>query len=251
MSLLSALWHVQAPDTWPTYYKSARDALAETGVVESDQDNAVASYFVLDDKDDTLVAELEGLSHVELLAKVLALSFQRLWKRGLDRGYRAIEEDVRSPRGQIDVPRMVARQLEPVGLAACRTTSSATTKGACAATGCAPHLRADPRSARYRRNQRRHRVPRLRRGSEEDASLVRELRAQLLRARGSGLVREARRHRLDTEAAEPAIPDDAPDINLHLQNLYEEGELDPEATIKSYLMVRVRDIRATSRAAAA
>lgn len=78
------------------------------------------AWDVLDDKDDTLVAELEGLSHVELLAKVLALSFQRLWKCRLDRGYRALEEDVRSPRGRIDVPRMVARQLEPVGLAACR-----------------------------------------------------------------------------------------------------------------------------------
>jgi len=78
------------------------------------------AWDVLDDKDDTLVAELEGLSHVELLAKVLAVSFQRLWKRGLDRGYRTIEDDLRSPRGRFDVPRMVARQLEPIGLAACQ-----------------------------------------------------------------------------------------------------------------------------------
>lgn len=78
------------------------------------------AWDVLDDKDDTLVAELEGLSHVELLAKILTVSFQRLWKRGLDRGYRTIEDDVRSPRGRIDIPRMVARQLEPLGLAACQ-----------------------------------------------------------------------------------------------------------------------------------
>jgi hypothetical protein len=36
-------------------------------------------------------------------------------------------------------------------------------------------------------------------------------------------------------------------INLHLQNLYEEGELDPEATIKSYLMVRTEGTRRVRR----
>ena len=36
-------------------------------------------------------------------------------------------------------------------------------------------------------------------------------------------------------------------INLHLQNLYEEGELDPEATIKSYLMVRTEGTRQVRR----
>lgn len=78
------------------------------------------AWDVLDDKDDALVAELDGLTHVELLAKVLAVSFQRLWRRGLDRGYRTFEDDLRSPRGRIDVPRMVARQLERIGRAACR-----------------------------------------------------------------------------------------------------------------------------------
>lgn len=78
------------------------------------------AWDVLDDKDDALVTELDGLTHVELLAKMLAVSFQRLWRRGLDRGYRAREDDLRSPRGRLDVPRMVARQLERVGLAACR-----------------------------------------------------------------------------------------------------------------------------------
>ncbi len=36
-------------------------------------------------------------------------------------------------------------------------------------------------------------------------------------------------------------------INLHLQNLYEEGELDPEATIKSYLIVRTEGTRQVRR----
>ena len=78
------------------------------------------AWDVLDERDDTLVTEMEGLSHVELLAKVLAVSVQRLWKRGLDRGYRTVADDVRSPRGQLDIPRLISRQLEPIGLAACR-----------------------------------------------------------------------------------------------------------------------------------
>ena len=36
-------------------------------------------------------------------------------------------------------------------------------------------------------------------------------------------------------------------INLHLQNIYEEGELDPGATIKSYLMVRQEGTRQVRR----
>lgn len=79
------------------------------------------AWDVLDDKDDALVTELEGLEHgVELLAKVLSVSFQQLWRRGLDRGYRTLEDELRSPRGRVDVPRMVARQLERLGRAACR-----------------------------------------------------------------------------------------------------------------------------------
>lgn len=78
------------------------------------------AWDVLDERDDTLVEQLEGLSHVELLAKVLTVSFQRLWKRGLDRGYRTIADDVRSPRGRLDIPQMVARRLADRGLAACR-----------------------------------------------------------------------------------------------------------------------------------
>ncbi len=39
-------------------------------------------------------------------------------------------------------------------------------------------------------------------------------------------------------------------INLHLQNIYEEGELDPGATIKSYLIVRSEGTRQVRRTVA-
>lgn len=78
------------------------------------------AWNVLDERDDTLADQLDGLSPVELLGKVLASSVQRLWRRGLDRGYRTVHEDVRSPRGRLDVTQMVARRLEHRGLAACQ-----------------------------------------------------------------------------------------------------------------------------------
>jgi 5-methylcytosine-specific restriction enzyme subunit McrC len=78
------------------------------------------AWDVLDERDDTLVSELDGLSHVELLAKVLTVAAQRLWRRGLDRGYLTLEADVRSPRGRLDVPQIVGRRLTDRGLAACR-----------------------------------------------------------------------------------------------------------------------------------
>ena len=65
ISLFSALWHVQAPQSWPTYYKSARDALVETGVVEPDEDDAVASYFAFRVPYQKLASEL-GISVLEL-----------------------------------------------------------------------------------------------------------------------------------------------------------------------------------------
>lgn len=78
------------------------------------------AWDVLEERDDTLVNELDGLSHVELLAKVLTIATQRLRRRGLDRGYQTITDDVRSLRGRLDVPQMVARRLQDRGLAACR-----------------------------------------------------------------------------------------------------------------------------------
>jgi len=78
------------------------------------------AWDVLDEHDDALVSELDGLSHVELLAKVLTISTQRLWRRGLDRGYRMVADEVRSPRGRLDLPQMISRRLEDRGVAACR-----------------------------------------------------------------------------------------------------------------------------------
>lgn len=52
------------------------------------------AWDVLEERDDALVSELDGLSHVELLAKVLSVSVQRLWKRGLDRGLTATGIDL-------------------------------------------------------------------------------------------------------------------------------------------------------------
>ena len=36
-------------------------------------------------------------------------------------------------------------------------------------------------------------------------------------------------------------------ISLHIQNIYEEGELDPEATVKKYLTVRPEGSRTVKR----
>ncbi len=41
------------------------------------------AWNVLEERDDTLADQLEGLSHVELLGKVLATSVSRLWRRSV------------------------------------------------------------------------------------------------------------------------------------------------------------------------
>lgn len=38
-----------------------------------------------------------------------------------------------------------------------------------------------------------------------------------------------------------------PNINMHLKNVFEEGELNPEATIKDFLIVRTESNREDSR----
>ncbi len=38
-----------------------------------------------------------------------------------------------------------------------------------------------------------------------------------------------------------------PNINMHLKNIFEEGELDPKATIKDFLIVRLEASREVSR----
>lgn len=62
--LFSALWQAQAPDTWPTYYKSARDALDETGVIAPSED-PIESYLAFRGRYQQLATEL-GLSTLEL-----------------------------------------------------------------------------------------------------------------------------------------------------------------------------------------
>jgi len=62
--LLSALWHVQAPEAWPTYYKSARDALDETDVVSPSED-PIESYLAFRGPYQQLATDL-GASLLEL-----------------------------------------------------------------------------------------------------------------------------------------------------------------------------------------
>ena len=47
----------------------------------------------------------------DLLARLLRDSFRRLWRRGLDRGYRKRAEDARQPKGKIDMAGTVTRAL--------------------------------------------------------------------------------------------------------------------------------------------
>jgi hypothetical protein len=61
--LFSALWHVQAPDVWPTYYKSARDALDETEVIAASED-PIESYLAFRVPYKQLASEL-GISMLE------------------------------------------------------------------------------------------------------------------------------------------------------------------------------------------
>jgi hypothetical protein len=61
--LFSALWQVQAPEAWPTYYKSARDALDETDVVAPSED-PIESYLAFRTPYKQLASEL-GVSMLE------------------------------------------------------------------------------------------------------------------------------------------------------------------------------------------
>ena len=64
--------------------------------------------------------ELEGLERVhDLLGKVLARGTFRLIRRGIDRGYREVREDLAGIRGKIAVGETVKRALRARGQAAC------------------------------------------------------------------------------------------------------------------------------------
>ncbi len=62
--LFSGLWHVQASAEWPIYYRSARDALAQTGVV-TPSDDPIESYLTFRRFFFQLAGEL-GITTLEL-----------------------------------------------------------------------------------------------------------------------------------------------------------------------------------------
>lgn len=84
-------------------------------------------YFLLcyawrhvDEKDVVRLEELEGMKSVhDLLGKVLAAGTFRLVRRGIDRGYREVHEDLAGIRGKIEVGETVKRALRPRGRVVC------------------------------------------------------------------------------------------------------------------------------------
>jgi len=73
-----------------------------------------------DEADVVNVAELEGLENIhDLLGKVLAEGTFQLVRRGLDRGYLEVREDLAGIRGKIEVGEMVKRALRARGRVAC------------------------------------------------------------------------------------------------------------------------------------
>ena len=74
----------------------------------------------MDESDVVDTAELSGCDQIhDLLGKVLAEGTFQLLKRGLDRGYVEIREDLPGVRGKIDVSAMAKRALRARGRAAC------------------------------------------------------------------------------------------------------------------------------------
>jgi 5-methylcytosine-specific restriction enzyme subunit McrC len=66
------------------------------------------------------VTELDGLENVhDLLGKVLAEGTFQLLRRGLDRGYREVQEDLPGIRGKLAISEMASRALKARGRAAC------------------------------------------------------------------------------------------------------------------------------------
>lgn len=74
----------------------------------------------MDESDVIEAAQLSEFEHIhDLLGKVLAEGTFQLLKRGLDRGYVEIREDLPGIRGKIDVSAMAKRALRARGRAAC------------------------------------------------------------------------------------------------------------------------------------
>ena len=74
----------------------------------------------VDERDVVQLDELEGLDRVQdLLGKVLAEGTFRLIRRGIDRAYREVREDLAGIRGKIAVGETVKRALRASGQVAC------------------------------------------------------------------------------------------------------------------------------------
>ena len=74
----------------------------------------------VEERDVVRLEELEGLERVQdLLGKVLAEGSFRLIRRGIDRGYREIREDLAGIRGKIAVAETVKRALRARGQISC------------------------------------------------------------------------------------------------------------------------------------
>ena len=74
----------------------------------------------MEDADVVRLEELDGLDAVQdLLGKVLAEGTFRLVRRGIDRGYREVREDLAGVRGKIAVSETASRALRRRGRAAC------------------------------------------------------------------------------------------------------------------------------------
>ena len=78
------------------------------------------AWSLVEERDVVRLAEIEGLHRIhDLLAKVLARGTFRLIRRGIDRGYRELREDLAGIRGKLAVGETVKRALRARGQAAC------------------------------------------------------------------------------------------------------------------------------------
>ena len=70
----------------------------------------------VEERDVVRLEELDGLERVhDLLGKVLAEGVFRLIRRGIDRGYREVREDLAGIRGKIAMGETAKRSLPPAG----------------------------------------------------------------------------------------------------------------------------------------
>jgi len=77
------------------------------------------AYDALDLLGEAPASGIEGPTPADLFARVLSHGTATLLRRGLDRNYVAHDEELRNPRGRIDVSKTVKRALESRGRVAC------------------------------------------------------------------------------------------------------------------------------------